>query len=167
LVVFLITQFSSTPPQKGVFKLVVGKRYSVVLVVMLFLSGMIWMVTPATAIGTSHTISVTIQEISRYRVENVVKVGSSEKEPVYDISLAVFSNSQRQWNLTAQPEVYDNKLEWSTDGRNWKNISPGLNTLVSGTRVNWAKYHVYYRYRKTNEVPSNPFAIQYQLSYQE
>jgi hypothetical protein len=166
---FFVIQFSSTPPQKGVFLLVLKKRYQLLLIALL-LSGLVFIKVPVYAEGASHTLTVLVQEISRYRIESIVRVESPESESVYDISLAVFSNSQRQWNLTAQSEVRDGKWEWSTDNRNWKNLNQGLNTLISGTKANWSKYHIYYRYRETyqtNKEPDNPFDLQYQLCYQE
>ena len=144
----------------------VGKRYSLIFTVLL-LASLILMELPVWAEGASHTISVTIQEISRFRIEWIRPLEPAGENPVYEVGLAVFNNSTRQWNLTVQTEGYPEKLEWSTDSQHWQELSSGVNTLVSGNKSIWTRYRIYYRFHQPFKGTADPGNLQYQLCYQQ
>jgi hypothetical protein len=120
----------------------------------------------ARADGSSHTITVTVPEICRYRVESVDLIQTTPEFRLYEVRLAVFNNTSRSWRLLGEAPTDAGVLEWSVDGRNWHGASRGWNDLFQGARVNWASYRVWYRYYPLTADSGNSFQLQYQLSYQ-
>ena len=123
----------------------------------------------AWAASNAHTVSLTVPEICRYRIESVNLVEATADERIYETRLAVFSNSWHAWNLQVQSLSGTSGLEWSPDGRNWQSLAEGMNDLLRGTKVNWTSYRVFYRlpvHRAATADPGGSLQLQYQLCYQ-
>ncbi len=132
---------------------------------------------PVLAATASHTIAVTVPEIARYRVNGISLVRSAAAEAVYQVDLAVFSNSQRQWKMVANTENSSESLEWSNDGQNWSGLAAGMTTVAIGAKADWVNFRIYYRYQPEpeqgrgqapkNEAAANesPLNLQYQLCF--
>lgn len=133
------------------------------------LTGLVMPVTRIAAAHSSHTITVVVPEICRYRIERISRLPTADAESVYEVRLAVFNNSSRRWCLRVQPVTDGGEadLEWSGDGRSWQPMDKGANALLYGNKVNWGSYLIFYRYRTSAIHPSDTFYLQYQLSYQD
>lgn len=116
---------------------------------------------------SSHRVAIQIAEICRYRVEeNVIQV-SNKNEEIYQLAVAVLSNSKRQWNFLVLPDGETTMVEWSADGRRWNQLAEAT-TVLTGSRSNWGSYHFYFR-TKNKEYPGSetPINVKYQILYEE
>ncbi len=143
------------------------KRRRIVFFLLLIVFALGVPMISAWADGSSHTLTVIVQEIARYRIEEVAQIASDPNEALYQVRVAVFSNSQREWELLAQAEDSEGVVEWSTDRRTWRKIAEGMNPVLSGSRANWGKYQLFYKIRRAeNSVAPLAIRVGYQLLYE-
>jgi hypothetical protein len=164
---FFVSNFPWPPQKVGVLMVIAPKRRKIAFFCLLIALALGVPLISAWADGASHTLTVFVQEIARYRIEEIARIDSDSNEALYQVRVAVFSNSQRGWELMAQAEDSEGVVEWSTDRRTWRKIAEGMNPVLSGSRANWEKYQLFYKIRRAeNSVASPAIQVGYQLLYE-
>lgn len=113
----------------------------------------------------AHPVTVQIEDVLRYRIEDTRVVSLNSKYVIEAVKVTVLSNSEHLWQLAVLLDNNSSGIDWSFNNQTWCRFNAEPTIVLTGARSFWTNYCLYYRYPAHQR--STGVSFQYQIQFQD